>query len=77
MVVTRTFAPVRARIGAASAALKRVLIGTRVAPASHRPSAAVIHRTPFGAQIATRSPASTPAATRAAPTVRASAASSA
>jgi len=39
-----------------------VLIGTSAAPADCAPRAATIQANPFGAQIATRSPGSTPAA---------------
>ena len=77
MTVTRTRAPLRARMTAASAPLKRVLTGTRTAPAANTPRAATVHSAQLPHQIATRSPGSTPAATSAAPNSRADSASSA
>ncbi|CAM5476722.1 hypothetical protein SMICM304S_00545 [Streptomyces microflavus] len=51
---------------AASVPLNRVLRGTSTAPALTAPSAETIQSSVFGAQIATRSPRSTPAAMHAA-----------
>jgi len=45
--------------------LKRVFSVTSTAPADWRPSAAISQRQPLGAQIATRSPRSTPEAMKA------------
>ena len=58
--MTRTRAPLRERTTAASAPLKRVLTGTRTAPAAKRPRAATVHSAQLPHQIATRSPGSTP-----------------
>ncbi len=77
MTVTSARAPLRAMMSAASPPLKRVLMGTRTAPACQRPSAATIHSELLKAQIATRSPGSMLDATRAAPNVRAASKSSA
>jgi hypothetical protein len=60
--VTSTFAFAAARRYAASAPFQRVLTGTIAAPAECAPSAATIQPAPFGAQTATRSPGSMPAA---------------
>lgn len=59
-------APLRSRTYAASAPLKRVLRGTSTPPAETAPSAETIHSRVLGAQTATRSPGSTPAAMQAA-----------
>ena len=64
VTVTSTRAPLRSRMTVASAPLNRVLIGTSTAPAWNRPSRATIQRALLGAQMATRSPGSTPTATR-------------
>ena len=77
VTVTRTRAPLRERTTAASAPLNRVFTGTRTAPAANRPSAATVHSAQLPHQMATRSPGSTPAATRAAPNSRAASARSA
>lgn len=50
------------RMYAASVPLKRVFSGTSTAPAVTAPSAETIQSRVFGAQIATRSPGSTPEA---------------
>lgn len=62
----RSFARLRCRMYAASLPLKRVLRGTRTAPAVTAPSAETIQSRVFGAQTATRSPGSTPEAMHAA-----------
>src|SRR5579875_477020 len=63
---TRTaLAPLRLMMSAASAALKRVLTGTKTPPAVSRPNAAMIHSAQLGAQMATRSPLSMPIAANA------------
>ena len=77
MTVTRTRARLRDRMSAASAPLNRVLTGTRTAPAWKSPSTATIHSAQLNAQMATRSPGSTPEATSAAPNDRAASNSSA
>ena len=74
--VTSTRAPLRDRISRTSAALNRVLTGTSTAPAWKVPRAATIHSAQLYAQMATRSPGSVPAATRADAKASASAASS-
>ena len=60
-VVTSMHAFEAERTYAASTPLNRVLMGTMAAPAACAPKAAPIHPNPLGAQIATRSPDSTPA----------------
>src|SRR5437660_5143433 len=75
-MVNRSFASLLSRMYAASSPLNRVLIGTSVAPAESVPSAATIHSHTFGAQIATRSPPSIPAAAIAEPASRTRPASS-
>ena len=75
VTVTSTRAPLRVRISAASAPLNLVLTGTSTPPAARIPSMATTHSAQFGHQRATRSPGSTPIATRAAPKVRAAPAS--
>ncbi len=77
MTVTRTLAPLRTRMSAASVPLKRVLTGTSTAPAWKTPSTATTHSAQLKAQMATRSPGSTPDATSAAPNPRAWSTSSA
>ncbi len=67
MTVTRARARLRARMSAASTPLNRVFTGTSTAPAWSRPSTATIHSALLGAHSATRSPASMPEATSAAP----------
>jgi hypothetical protein len=57
-------APEARAMYAASPPLKRVLSGTSTAPARSAPRAASIHSAQLGAQMATRSVASTPAATK-------------
>ncbi len=64
--MNRWVARVRRRTYAASAPLKRVLTGTRTPPAVTAPRAATIQSVVLGAQIATRSPRSTPEAMHAA-----------
>ena len=55
-------APLRPRMSAASRPLNRVFSGTRTPPAPCTPSAAAIHSWMLGAQMAARSPGSSPAA---------------
>src|SRR5215469_12318974 len=50
--VRTIFAPLLVMMSAASAALNRVLTGTRVPPAASRPNAAMIHSAELEAQIA-------------------------
>ena len=63
--VNSTRAPLRASTNDASAPLNRVFTGTSTPPALVTPSAAMIHSSEFGAQIATRSPRSIPTASNA------------
>ena len=65
-VTNSSRAPLRRSTYAASGPLKRVLRGTRTAPADTAPSAAVIQSREFGAHTATRSPGSVPLAMQAA-----------
>ena len=74
--MTRTRAPLRASMSAASGPLNLVLIGTSTAPAEKIPSTATTHSTQLKHQMATRSPGATPDSTRAAPKWRAAPASS-
>ncbi len=58
--VSTALAPLRVMMSAASAVLKRVLTGTTTPPAVSTPKAAIIQCAELGAQMATRSPLSTP-----------------
>jgi hypothetical protein len=77
VTVTRHRAPLRRRMAAASAPLKRVFTGTSTAPAWNNPSSATIHLPLLGAHTATRSPGWMPASTSPAPNARAPSSSSA
>ena len=60
-VANSTRAPLSTRIVRTSVALYAVSSGTTTAPSRKAPRYAAIHRAPFGARIATRSPCLTPA----------------